>query len=416
MIDPQKTSVLLDTDEIEFTLGTQQYRLLCDVVLDVNPNPRVSFRVKGLEPFSAWAERRPISFHLLKADVRGEAFVGDIKGGVVSLSPTEEPIPGTGTSDLVELQFDLINFPTFWAMTSSSTRGPKDHLDVVTADWCIEIREPRKSLETEVFRSELYLVTHSCLVRKNDKRTFTSKAAQDLLKVVHDVMTFAAGRWVAPIYVKGLGRDQNVIWKEWGTRPLHPNLSRLVTWFDAHHGESLIATLSGALSLYTDSTRAEKFHTALYWYVRSSAAPAGVDGGIILLQAALERLAWQRLVSERKALSPDGFGRISADDKIRLLIEHCEIPKEIPGGLGDLHRKGLERNWDGPKAITEVRNQLVHPKHGGPFPYYDAWRLAEWYVELVLLRTIGYDGKYFNRTKAVYWVGDVDSVPWAKPE
>jgi len=40
--------------------------------------------------------------------------------------------------------------------------------------------------------------------------------------------------------------------------------------------------------------------------------------------------------------------------------------------------------------------------------------LAEWYVELVLLRMLAFSGEYSDRTKAQRWVGAVELVPWVK--
>lgn len=167
-------------------------------------------------------------------------------------------------------------------------------------------------------------------------------------------------------------------------------MSRVVTWFDAHHGDSLAEVVPRSLELYEDPGRTETFHSALYWYLRATGLAAGVDGGIILLQAALERLSWQRFVLDREALSQDGFTRLAAEDQIRLLLESCRIPMTIPSGLGQLLKIAKELNWnDGPKALTAVRNQLVHPKEGRKLPFPDAWKLAEWYVELVLLHMLG---------------------------
>lgn len=143
---------------------------------------------------------------------------------------------------------------------------------------------------------------------------------------------------------------------------------------------------------------------------------AGVDGGIVLLQAALELLSWQSSVRVRKGLSRNKFNELSAEDKLRFLIESCGIPTGIPPGLSDLVSKAKELNCsDGPKALTVVRNRLVHPKKRKHLPHYDAWRLAEWYVELALLSMLRFSGEYSDRTKAQRWVGAVDRVPWAKP-
>jgi hypothetical protein len=77
--------------------------------------------------------------------------------------------------------------------------------------------------------------------------------------------------------------------------------------------------------------------------------------------------------------------------------------------------KAKELNWnDGPKALAAVRNLLVHPSKQKQLPYYDAWRLAKWYTELVLLKLVGFTGEYSDRTRAQRWVGAVDPVPWAR--
>ncbi len=41
------------------------------------------------------------------------------------------------------------------------------------------------------------------------------------------------------------------------------------------------------------------------------------------------------------------------------------------------------------------------------------WKLAQWYVELFLLKLAGYRGVYSDRI-AARWVGEVKPVPWAK--
>src|ERR1035437_3946331 len=48
---------------------------------------------------------------------------------------------------------------------------------------------------------------------------------------------------------------------------------------------------------------------AVYWNVRSETSLVDPDGGCILLQTTLERLAWQLLVIDGKSLSEDGFSR-----------------------------------------------------------------------------------------------------------
>jgi hypothetical protein len=167
------------------------------------------------------------------------------------------------------------------------------------------------------------------------------------------------------------------------------------------------------LAVQRDETRAKNMHSAIYWYIRASGVAPGVDGGIILLQAALELLVWQYFILDGHAPAPKQFLKTPASDRMRLLLQACGIPINIPTELTDLVNVAAQRHWqEGPKALAGVRNQLVHPGTHQKMSYYDAWRLAEWYVELVLLHMLSFQGEYSNRIKH-RWVGEVERVPWA---
>jgi hypothetical protein len=94
----------------------------------------------------------------------------------------------------------------------------------------------------------------------------------------------------------------------------------------------------------------------------------------------------------------------------------AHIPVDIPACLGELSRLTLKRKWsDGPHAVTDLRNAVVHPTKrrrdglGAPdLPWEEVARLALWYGELVLLRLLGYHGKYMNRLSF-----SADDVPWS---
>ena len=274
MPEPSTTAVHLDTDEVDLVFKGEPQRLPCAIVLETDPRPRLSFKITAPTPWMSWGLPRRFSIHVVHADVTFEALISYTNNEIVGVSPEREPIAVGRSEDLREVHFDLINFPSFWALASPSTRLPDDQLDIAAEGWHIEIRPPRKSPDLDAFQSTLYSVTHSCTMRKADNATFSSGEAQNLLNVLHDAMSFAAGRWVAPAFVRGFGTDQQIAWKEWGIRPLHPNLGRVETWFDAHHANTLAEILPGVLELRKDAGRAETFHSALYWYIRSTGLAA----------------------------------------------------------------------------------------------------------------------------------------------
>jgi hypothetical protein len=88
----------------------------------------------------------------------------------------------------------------------------------------------------------------------------------------------------------------------------------------------------------------------------------------------------------------------------------------VPEGLRQLESYARAKNLDGPEIFTFIRNRLVHPPKPSTVqekvPYYEAYCLAKWYLELAVLSVCEFRGKYSNRTRSSRWVGQVENVPW----
>ena len=161
---------------------------------------------------------------------------------------------------------------------------------------------------------------------------------------------------------------------------------------------------------------------ALYWYVECNSI-RNAEGSIIIVQAALERLAYVCLVQETKQLTSKQFKGRRADEKLRLLLAHFGIPTEIPPHLPHLLSLATQENWsDGPKTWIELRNNIVHPEHRwepgfSSIPVAvmeDLLNLGMWYLELVLLALFGYSGEYHNRLRREVHLSRIERVPWAQ--
>jgi len=181
----------------------------------------------------------------------------------------------------------------------------------------------------------------------------------------------------------------------------------------------LEAVFPGFIAKWTDAIWKQPLRHAIYWYLTSNTMRS-VDGAVVLLQAALEALSWTYAVQERKLVTPQGFGKLWASDRLRVLLSSLGIPLGLPDDLPNLQKEAAAASWlDGPHAFTEMRNSVVHPsakEHEGAREMLpETWQLGLWYVELVLLRLFGHCGKYHNRLKKG-WVGEVEEVPWMNPE
>lgn len=269
----------------------------------------------------------------------------------------------------------------------------------------------------EIQNSE-YFFSHHLEMKKCDGSTFNSKQATEELDLVCQFLSFCHGYWVSTALTSGISEDGTVAMEEWGTRVVSP-WHRGTNWLDELHGNCMVELFPLFVSRMKNLDWRDAIKHSVYWNVRSETSLVGPDGGCILLQTTLERLAWHVLVIERRSLSEDGFSKLQAADQLRLLLSACSIPLEIPQHLTDLQSLAKQLNWaDGPQAFVTVRNRLVHPPNSKSrreksWPYYEAHALGKWYLDLVVLSSCGYVGAYADRTKIHRRVGEVEPVPWA---
>lgn len=95
-----------------------------------------------------------------------------------------------------------------------------------------------------------------------------------------------------------------------------------------------------------------------------------------------------------------------------------KVDPTIPSHQTALASEAASQDWkDGPHAIGAMRNALIHPRQRErllrtpTLARIELQELALSYVELALLRLIGFTGSYFNRLGEKV-TGIVEPVPW----
>jgi hypothetical protein len=140
-----------------------------------------------------------------------------------------------------------------------------------------------------------------------------------------------------------------------------------------------------------------------------------------LAQAAHELLAWTRYVSETGIYDERAFDAMNAGDKIRLNLADAGIPISLPIELPGIGATATQMAWaDGPQVLTEIRNKLVHPSPRNntrlstvsQMVRDEAVRLSLWYLEMLILNLMNYNGVYASRLPARRDTGTVQDVPW----
>jgi hypothetical protein len=260
------------------------------------------------------------------------------------------------------------------------------------------------------------VITHQLEFGKSDASPFTPDEMTKFLESLGQFFSFCHGGWIGMAFVEGMRTDGSCEFQAWGMSRIG-RLSEPDSFVDRHHLECMVQFYPMFMTKMLDEDWAETISSVIYWLRRSELDGAGVDGGIILLQAALERFAWHVLVRDRGAISDTGFKDLTAADQLRLVLNVMRIPRAVPEGLEGLVRFAKASGGiDAPEAFTRVRNRIVHPPKPKAkkesYPYYETYRLGRWYAELCVLSCCGYTGKYSNRVRKDQWVGQIEDVPW----
>lgn len=340
----------------------------------------------------------------------------------------KEPITGLGdqSTSINSVVFHLFNYKgLFGARRSVESVGKASHaiqhVDIKANGWNIELKSLPTTSETLKTLGETggYGLTHIGCLQKEDGSSFEGKTAEEMLAVLRFFLSFSKGMWCNPCLAVGFDNEENRVWEAWDSPK--GRWAKPSSWFDPYHCEQLISFFPGFMDRWKNEEWREALQEVIYWYLSSNCSTLGrdigIDAGIILTQAAIERLSFEYAVRHKKLIEVNGFKNLRASDKFRLLLSSLGISIGIPSQTPELQKLAKKFNWpDAPHALTEVRNSLVHPEHkyrsqfGSAF--YEAWNLGLWYLELSILRICGYSGSYSNRLVSNKWVGTVENVPW----
>ena len=315
----------------------------------------------------------------------------------------------TGES-LSYVEFGLLNFPEFLGMQdkdiSMNGMSPRIGAALLQAPpWEIDItavpnlREAVKTLKA----NGGYAVTHTGTIKRSDGGSFSVPDVQSLLEGLRLFLSFARGAFCGVTLVKGNDQNGQIAWERWGTHKVTPWYNP-PSWFDRNHGEILSEVFSGFLKSYEEQQELIRMLVGFYVSSNLGGHGVGIDAGLILTQAALERLSYKEIRGKPGVRIAKCLGRNGISD---------EIPTDCEA-LSAVH------SWKhGPHAVVEIRNNLVHPKQKygdiSTSAYFEAWSLGQWYVELTLLHMFDHNGEYGNRMIQKSR-GEVELVPWARSD
>ena len=324
-----------------------------------------------------------------------------------SLIPARQPVTVIDNGvPLREVDFCVLNLPVVYGnqmkrSTDEGTSTAVPHIRIEASGWCVEMSgvQDIRNVVTILKRERGYGVTYKGRITRSATAGFTVEAVKPLLTALRTFLSFARGAWCSLALVRGKDQSGRQSWVRWGTHHV-ARWTNQRSWFGHHGGDDILSDLFPKFwrLFESDDEWQETIRRTIDWYLLSNESATHV--GVILTQAALERLSHQILGRGKEGKEPAGAF-------IRKALEELHLELDIPSSCGGLKDLQQTCDWDDSlHALVAMRNDLVHPtaKLGdvSHYAHYEAWNLGQWYIEIVLLKELGYQGKYMNRLASPY--------------
>jgi hypothetical protein len=288
----------------------------------------------------------------------------------------------------------------------------------------LDVRPDHARVWRNLHEAHVYVMTHVMEIRRADGAAFTAAEAEPLLTAMHVGVSFALGRWVAPILPVGEDSTGNIIWEDW--RASHCDPARDISpgwWYEREHA-SLTDFLGRAIPAFADPDRLPALRLQMMLGIAATSDRGFVEQRVMMGAAGLEHIMWQTLVLEGE-MSESQYRTQDAHEKLRRLLTEAQMPTDIDAGLlpitarfaaEEQRRQG--KVLDGPDVVTQIRNRLVHPRGAQEGVYRleglvpEVWLLTRHYLVLLILHSLGYQASYRDLRKTGGWAGEVGNVPW----
>lgn len=387
------------------------------VFVDWLPSPVVRFTIEFAQPFSM-PQGDDVRVRLVALNLQPRALLTTfgIRNREVTCEGIIEDFVDLGiATQLTEVSFHICNFVRYIGTGVSYPDGSNyaARLTLEGEPWriTIDMLDPFRRDE----RIEGYAITHCGHLERIDGQPFSRDDAVHALEDLDYFLSFVAGFWVASILP--VGRDaQGATWNQWRVGRIDRQKTGF-SWFNTSVDiQGLSRAYAGYRRLLANATWEDAIDYAIYWYV-SARRTTDTGPAIVMVQTGLETLGWVLLVEDKRLLTPEGYEKLWASDKLRLLLGQVGVDRSVPPSFSALASSFGRTDWfDGPHLVTDHRNALVHPSPrnrarirsaGGA--QVQAEELSLYYLELSILKVLDYNGSFHNRTDA--WSHEM--VPWA---
>ncbi|PYF02324.1 hypothetical protein [Ureibacillus chungkukjangi] len=416
--------------EGEYNLLLNDKRLLVNGLVSLKwlPNPNIEFTgivndgVKGLNEFMG-VDNVEIT---LPNGFKGSALLTSINMAnyfEVSGVLNSKLDVSKDDSNVDKISFAIVNFRNNNGIyINGSNMKYSGRLIFEYGDYKVTIdkRENHKQIYEDLKKQGGYCITHFAELKRKDNKDFDVVDVENIIESLIWLLSFSSGRQIGFCYFLGV-KDDECIFEKYQT-PIINNWRDISNWYPIREVYNNLGHIFVELvDKLQDELWGKVLKNIFTWYF-DGLRSTYIENKIVSIQIALENIAWTYIVEDKEIMDGQIFdSKLRTSDKLRLLLYELDIPRELPKveGLNFSNNKFK----DGVHLFTDMRNDIVHPKKKSKLESdnwkikYRVWQLGVKYLELSILRVLGYKGKYYNFLKdEVNYKEISEVVPWSNEE
>jgi hypothetical protein len=336
--------------------------------------------------------------------------------------------------DLHSIIFHVVNFCEY---SNEVTTANKGRITLFEKDWEIIIDEvsSKEKESSELFNdlkeSGGYAITHVGRIQKKDNSIFNAEQAVEIIEILSQFLSFARGLQVPIVLLVGYNIAGEKVYEQWNDAFGNPWKSR-DSWLPKQDLSKVQIIFPKFISWWKDWGKPAQI--VINMYIEANNNDFG-DITIILTQSVLEIISRIVFVDKQSVIAAskyDNNREFPAARKISILLEEFLIPGSLRpfqnASVDDLVQFVTDNIFESDyknKSVSEasivftkIRNNITHSNKKNTPPsivLFNTMSLGLWYVEMVILAILEYDGVYSNRLRRPKCAGQYDLVPWSKP-
>lgn len=417
--------ILIFEGDFKLTSSGRSYPMNGKVLFTFFPKPRIQFfgRISGGTPlfndFRNDADTEVVlvipGFEPSKVSISAIRNFDLIKGIVTDVIQTQHDV------DMDECYFYVNNFIDYRGkVIKANDFMYKGGLLMEYDDWEIQLQKRHDFKKKRIFEKlkegNGHEITHVLKISKKDGSRFKKQEISKLEDVLTWIFSLCSGRHIGcPISTGNLNGKE--IYKEFST-PLMSSYREIINWFP-HYESNVISNLFYTfMDNFKESFDTEIIKELIHWYIEALNATF-IENQTVNSQIFLEKVSYVLLTQQpTPIMSNTQFKNNRFQDNLETILIHASIDTALDGKYSVFN----EHFTSGPEVLVKYRNHIAHPKRNKNIEGYSTDKvylinqLGLYYVEVLLLYLINYDGKFMNRLRFPLWKGEHESLPWKKEE